>query len=90
MEKLLGHYEKILVLFREMYTDVKYKLTETPMDISFFRSKPYLDAIDKEMGSLLAWGTPPAASKEGKAPGGFGGGKKATSNSKGKKGGFGK
>jgi hypothetical protein len=74
-----------------MYRDVAFRLTDVQKDLSFFRSQPYLQAIETEMQGLVDWvGGPKKAAGEGKAgpaKGGFakggGGGKKKAASSKG-------
>ena len=52
------------MLMRDMYTDVKYKLTDVARDLGFFRSKPYLEKLEAEMQGLVEWVSPPKRSKE--------------------------
>lgn len=86
-ERLVDHHRTMVSLFREMYRDVAYGLSDVPRDLSFFRSKPYLERIEKEMQGLVEWVAPSQqAAKAGPTKGftkGGGGGKKKAASSKG-------
>ena len=54
-EKIVDHHDKITETFANMYADVGMKITQVQMDLSFFRSKPYMEALEKLMESLIEW-----------------------------------
>eukprot|EP00904_Undaria_pinnatifida_P012035 jgi/Undpi1/7962/HiC_scaffold_24.g10434.m1 len=86
--KMLDHHAKITNIFKEMYGDVRYGLTEVARDSAFLRSRPYLDLVERTMSQMAQWGgvgsatvTPAAGGGEAegvvvaaKATSGFGGG----------------
>jgi hypothetical protein len=71
--RLVEHHDRMLLIMREMYRDSKFKLSDVAYDLSFFRSKPYLDRLEAEMASLVQWVDATAAPSEPATSGGFGG-----------------
>eukprot|EP00752_Nemacystus_decipiens_P011678 g10365.t1 len=55
-QKLVDHHAKMTNIFKEMYGDVRYGLTDVPRDSCFLRSRPYLDLIERTMSQLVQWG----------------------------------
>ncbi|CAM9351130.1 unnamed protein product [Pylaiella littoralis] len=55
-QKLIDHHSKITNIFKEMYGDVRYGLSDVPKDSCFLRSRPYLDLIERTMSQLVQWG----------------------------------
>merc|ERR1711933_548234 len=56
VQKLRQHHRRMMSIFANMYADVAYELTDTPMNVAFLRSKPYFDQLEKTMADLVAWG----------------------------------
>ena len=54
-ERIIQHHEEITTAFGKMYADVGMKLTPVQMDLSFFRSRPYLESLENIMNSLIEW-----------------------------------
>jgi len=85
--KVIDHHRSLTAVFRSMYVDVKFGLTEVPRDLSCLRSQAYYQNIENTMQALVEWAAPPslppspAAAAAGAAGGGGGAG--------GSKGGFG-
>jgi len=83
--RLLDHHRSLTSVFRAMYSDVKYGLSDVTRDLSCLRSQPYYQNLETTMQALVDWAAPAPAGGEGKgeedaggaAPskGGFGGGK---------------
>ena len=72
--RLTRHHREITDIFKAMYNDVGFQITPTKMNLSFFRSQPYFQQLEKTMESLVQWAAPPAKSstKGSKATKGFG------------------
>ncbi len=100
VERVIDHHRSITAVFRAMYSDVKYGLSEAPRDLSCFRSQPYYQNIENTMQALVEWAAPPlpaaaavqpVVSGEGSggggssSKGGFGGGSKKPASGKGGK-----
>ena len=51
----IRHHETITDTFGRMYADVGMKMTPVTNDLSFFRSRPYLEEIETHMQHLEAW-----------------------------------
>jgi hypothetical protein len=58
VQRIFEHHARITDIFTKMYADVSLKLTPVNMDLSFFRSKPYLEELEREMESLEKWTAP--------------------------------
>ncbi|CAB1099958.1 unnamed protein product [Ectocarpus sp. CCAP 1310/34] len=72
-QKLMDHHAKMTNIFKEMYGDVRYGLTDVPKDSCFLRSRPYLDLVERTMSQLVEWGSvrpSPAVAVDGAAAGG--------------------
>merc|ERR1712176_54536 len=74
VQKLRQHHRRMMSIFANMYADVAYELTDTPMNVAFLRSKPYFDQLEKTMADLVAWGKPVKSFVGGKSSSGGGGG----------------
>ncbi|CAM9621685.1 unnamed protein product [Scytosiphon promiscuus] len=68
-QKLIDHHAKVTNIFKEMYGDVRYGLTDVPKDSCFLRSRPYLDLIERTMSQLVQWGGVSAGPAAASAPG---------------------
>jgi hypothetical protein len=53
----IKHHETITDTFGRMYADVGMKMTPVMNDVSFFRSRPYLEQVEGHMKQLDAWRT---------------------------------
>jgi len=53
--RFIQHHQLVTDVFGRMYEDVAYKLTPAKMDLSFFRSQPYFQELEKVMQSLYDW-----------------------------------
>ncbi|CAN0445150.1 unnamed protein product [Ectocarpus sp. 12 AP-2014] len=89
-QKLMDHHAKMTNIFKEMYGDVRYGLTDVPKDSCFLRSRPYLDLVERTMSQLVEWGSvrpSPAVAVAGAA--GTGGGQAAAAATRAPSSGFG-
>ena len=60
--RLTRHHREITDIFKAMYNDVGFQITPTKMNLSFFRSQPYFQQLEKTMEALVQWAAPPSAS----------------------------
>jgi hypothetical protein len=54
--RIITHYGDVTNLFGELYEDVANKISEAQNDLSFFRSQPYFQQLEKIMEGLYQWG----------------------------------
>ena len=69
--RLRRHHRDVTDLFRTMYNDVGFQITPTKMNLSFFRSQPYFQQLEKIMEDLMSWSKPVSSktSKDSKKKG---------------------
>jgi len=53
--KMMDLHEEITDTFGKMYADVAFKITPTKLDLSFFRSQPYFQQLEKTMEIFEAY-----------------------------------
>ncbi|CAM9321032.1 unnamed protein product [Ascophyllum nodosum] len=68
--RLLDHHAQVTRMFKEMYGDVSYGLTEVPRDSCFLRSRPHLALIEETMSQLVRWGLTTTIAGPSDGPGG--------------------
>ncbi|EWM23319.1 myc-induced nuclear antigen [Nannochloropsis gaditana] len=71
--RLLDHHRSLTSVFRAMYSDVKYGLSDVTRDLSCLRSQPYYQNLETTMQALVDWAAPAPAGgreRERKMPGG--------------------
>ena len=54
----MRHHRIVTDIFKSMYNDVAYQITPTKMNLSFFRSQPYFQQLEKVMEDLHEWAKP--------------------------------
>ena len=65
--RLRRHHREVTDLFRTMYNDVGFQITPTKMNLSFFRSQPYFQQLEKIMEDLISWSKPAAQAASSKS-----------------------
>lgn len=58
IDRVIDHHRVVTAIFRDMYSDVKWGLTDVLRDLSFFRSQPYFQKIELTMQKLVDWAAP--------------------------------
>lgn len=56
ISRMIQHHYDVTNLFGELYDDVANKTSEAQMDLSYFRSQPYYQKLEKIMEALVQWG----------------------------------
>jgi hypothetical protein len=56
--RVVRHHRDVTEIFKSMYNDVGYQITPTKMNLSFFRSQPYFQKLEKVMEELHEWAKP--------------------------------
>ncbi|CAN0132229.1 unnamed protein product [Ectocarpus sp. 13 AM-2016] len=85
----MDHHAKMTNIFKEMYGDVRYGLTDVPKDSCFLRSRPYLDLVERTMSHLVEWGSVPPSPAVAVAGAAAGGGPAAAAATRAPSSGFG-
>jgi len=71
--KIIQHHNIITDILKKMYADVTFKMTPVKMDLSFFRSQPYFQALESQMESLETWASDKGRNADLKNAKGFSG-----------------
>ena len=58
VKRVIQHSHEMLEIFKLMYNDVCYQITPVTMNLSFFRSQPYFQALEEIMLGLENWSKP--------------------------------
>ena len=58
VKRIIQHSHEMLEIFKLMYNDVCYQITPVTMNLSFFRSQPYFQALEEIMLGLENWSKP--------------------------------
>jgi hypothetical protein len=64
--RIVRHHRDVMEIFKSMYNDVGYQITPTKMNLSFFRSQPYFQKLEKVMEELHEWAKPVEAVSDSK------------------------
>ena len=67
--KMMDLHEEITDTFGKMYADVAFKITPAKLDLSFFRSQPYFQQLEKTMEVFEAYASKRSSKSGGGATG---------------------